>query len=124
MVCRLALQQHQLEHAAPLLQAWQLHAQHQGLQQGPCHCSGLAHACRRQKNITWDSLGFGLDHVAPVSCWSVPEGMWQTWATVIHVQADLKGPELLSLKFCVPTPTGCSDALRALLSPDASKGHA
>lgn len=23
--------------------------------------------CRMQKNITWDTLGFGLEHVAPVS---------------------------------------------------------
>ena len=23
--------------------------------------------CRMQKNLTWDTLGFGLDHVAPVS---------------------------------------------------------
>lgn len=22
--------------------------------------------CRMQKNITWDTLGFGLEHVAPV----------------------------------------------------------
>ena len=57
MVCHLTLQQHWLEHAAPLLQAWQLQAGHQPVQQGACRCPGLTHCLQAAEEhhlgLTW-----------------------------------------------------------------------